>query len=51
MNVTVELDKLLEVVASVAGDVKKEADATLRIVTGIVILASLSIGVLVLAVC
>jgi hypothetical protein len=51
MNVTVELDKLLEVVASVAGDVKKEADATLRIVTGIVILASLSISVLVLAVC
>ena len=50
MNVTVELDKLLEVVAGVAGDVKKEADATLRIVTAIVIVVSLSLSVLVLAV-
>lgn len=49
MNVTVELDRLLEVVASIAGDVKKEADATIRIVTAIVILVSLSLSVLVLA--
>jgi hypothetical protein len=49
MNVTVELDKLLEVVAGVAGDLKKEADATLRIVTAIVIVVSLSLSVLVLA--
>jgi hypothetical protein len=50
MNVTLELDRLLEVVAGVAGDVKKEADATLRIVTAVVILVSLSVSVLVLAV-
>lgn len=50
MNVTVELDKLLEVVAGVAGDVKKEADLRLRIVTAILIVASVSLSVLVLAV-
>ena len=50
MNVTVELDKLLEVVAGVAGDVRKEADATLRIVTVIVLVVTLSLSVLVLAV-
>ena len=50
MSVTVEFDRLLEVVADVAGDVKKEADATLRIVTAIVIVVSLSLSVLVLAV-
>ena len=50
MNVTVELDRLLEVVAGVSGDVKKEADATLRIITAIVIVVSLSLSVLVLAV-
>ena len=50
MNVTVELDKLLNVVAGVAGDVKKQADATLRIVTAVVVLVSLSLGLLVLIV-
>lgn len=50
MNVTVELDKLLEVVAGVSGDVKREADAILRIVTAIVIVVSLSLSLLVLAV-
>jgi hypothetical protein len=50
MNVTVELDKLLDVVARVAGDVKKEADTTLRIVTAILIFVSLTLSALVLAV-
>jgi hypothetical protein len=49
MDVTVELDRLLQVVADIAEDVKKEADATLRIVTAIVILVSVTLGVLVLA--
>jgi chemoreceptor-like protein with four helix bundle sensory module len=50
MNVTIELDRLLEVVASVAGDVKKEADLTLRIVTAVLILASIVLSALVLVV-
>ena len=48
MSVTVELDRLLEVVAAIAGDVKKEADATLRIVTVALICASLTLSVIVL---
>lgn len=50
MNVTVELDRLLEVVATIAGDVKKEADVTLRSVTVVLILVSLTLSVLVLAI-
>jgi hypothetical protein len=50
MNVTVELDRLLDIVAGVAGDVRKEADVTLRIVTAIVVLVSVTLSVLVLAV-
>lgn len=50
INVTVELDKLLNIVAGVAGDVKKQADATLRIVTAVVVLVSLSLSLLVLTV-
>ena len=50
MSVTIELDKLLEVVAGIAGDVKKEADETLRIVTAVLIFMSLTLSVLVLAV-
>lgn len=49
MSITVELDHLLEVVAAIAGDVKKEADATLRVVTIVIILVSVTLGVLVLA--
>jgi hypothetical protein len=49
MNVTVELDRLLEVVASIAGEVKKEADSTLRVVTALLVTTSLALGVLVLA--
>ena len=50
MSVTVELDRLLEVVGAIAGEVKKEADSTLRIVTMVLIAVSLALGLLVLAV-
>jgi hypothetical protein len=50
MNVTVELDRLLEIVASIAGDVKKDADSRLRVVTMLVIAITLTLGFLVLAV-
>ena len=50
MNVTVELDRLLEVVAGIGGEVKKDADSTLRMVTVLVMAISLTLGVLVLAV-
>ena len=49
LSITVELDRLLEVVATIAGDVKKEADATLRMVTVVLILVSVTLGALVLA--
>src|SRR5690242_19180147 len=50
MSVTVELDRLLEVVATIAGDVKKEADVMLRGITVVLILVSLTLGVLVLTI-
>jgi Four helix bundle sensory module for signal transduction len=50
MSVTLELDRLLEVVAGIAGDVKKDADSTLRIVTLLLVTISLTLGVLVLVV-
>ncbi len=50
MNVTVELDRLLEVVAAIAGDVKKEADSTLRLVTAVLLVVSFTLGILVLAI-
>jgi hypothetical protein len=50
MSVTVELDRLLEVVAGIAGDVKKDADSTLRIVTVLLVGISLTLGILVLAI-
>ena len=49
LSITVELDRLLEVMAAIAGDVKKEADATLRMVTVVLILVSVTLGILVLA--
>ena len=49
MSVTGELDRLLEVVAAIAGDVKKEADSTLKIVTMVLIMVSLTLGFLVIA--
>jgi Four helix bundle sensory module for signal transduction len=48
MSVTVEVDWLLEVVAAIAGEVKKEADSRLRIVTVILIAVSLALALLVL---
>jgi chemoreceptor-like protein with four helix bundle sensory module len=50
MSVTVEVDRLLEVVAAIAGEVKKEADSRLRTVTIVLIAVSLTLGLLVLAV-
>ena len=50
MSITVELDRLLEVVASLAGDVKKDADSRLRVITMLVVTISLTLGLLVLAV-
>jgi hypothetical protein len=50
MSVTVELDRLLEVVAGIAGEVKKDADSTLRVVTILLVIISVTLGVLVLAV-
>jgi hypothetical protein len=46
-NVTVELDRLLEVVAEIAGEVKKEADASLRFTTLAIIAVSLALRLLV----
>jgi hypothetical protein len=48
-NVTLELDRLLEVVAEIAGEVKKEADASLRFTTLAIITVSLALGLLVLS--
>ena len=50
MSVTLELDRLLEVVGAIAGEVKKEADLTLRIEATVLIAASVLLGLLVLAV-
>jgi hypothetical protein len=47
-NLTVELDRLLEVVAVIAAEVKNEADASLRLATLAVLLISLVLGTLVL---
>jgi hypothetical protein len=49
-SVTVELDRLLEVVAEIAGEVKKEADASLRIATVAVITVSLALALVTLVV-
>lgn len=49
INVTLELDRLLEVVASIAGEIKKETDKTLRIVTIMLVGVSLALAALVLA--
>jgi hypothetical protein len=50
MSVTLELDRLLEVVAAIAGEVKKEADSTLRMETTVLIAASVVLSLLVLAI-
>lgn len=48
-NVTLELDRLLEVVAEIAAEVKNEAEASLRLAMVAMVGISLSLGVLVLA--
>lgn len=50
MSVTMELDRLLEVVGNIAGEVKKEADFTLRIMTIMLIALSTTLCFVVLAV-
>ena len=50
INVTIELDRLLEVVAAIAGEVKKEADASLRVATMAMIAVSLALALLVLTI-
>jgi hypothetical protein len=50
MNVTFELDRLLEVVGEIAGEVRKDADSTLRTVTAVLIAVSVVLSFLVLAV-
>ena len=50
INVTIELDRLLEVVASIAGEVRKEADASLRVATMAMIAVSLGLALLVLTI-
>lgn len=48
-NVTLELDRLLEVVAEIAAEVKNEAEASLRLAMVAMVGISLALGVLVLA--
>jgi hypothetical protein len=50
MNVTLELDRLLEVVGEIAGEVRKEADSTLRTTTAVLIAASVALSFLILSV-
>ncbi len=50
IDVALELNRLLEVVAEIAGEVRKEADRTLRVATIMLISVSLALAVLVLIV-
>lgn len=50
IGVTLELDRLVEVVAAIAGEVKKEADSKLRVVTNVLLGTSLALAALTLAV-
>ena len=50
IGVTLELDRLVDVVAAIAGEVKKEADSKLRVVTNALLGASLALAALALAV-
>lgn len=50
INVTIELDRLLELVAAIAGEVKKEADDSLRVATMAMIAVSLALAGLVLTI-
>jgi len=50
IDVTLNLDRLLEVVASIAGEVRKDADSKLRIGTAVLVGGSFSLATLVLCV-
>jgi len=50
INVTIELDRLLELVAAIAGEVKKEADDSLRVATMAMIAVSSALAGLVLTI-
>ncbi len=50
MSVTLELDRLLDVVGDIAEEVRRNADSTLRMVTLIVVAVSLTLGLIVLAI-
>lgn len=49
-SVTMELDRLVEVVSGIAAEVKKEADSTLRVATMVLVGVSLALAALVLAI-
>lgn len=48
--VTLELDRLLEVVAGIAGEIKKDTDARLRVETMVIVAISLTLAILVLTI-
>ncbi len=48
IGVTLELDRLLDVVAGIAGEVKKDADARLKVETVVIVAVSLGLAVLAL---
>jgi Four helix bundle sensory module for signal transduction len=50
LDITTELDRLLEVVGEIAGEVKKEADSTLRFETAVLIAVSLALSLVVLVI-
>jgi hypothetical protein len=50
ISVTLELDRLVGVVAGIAGEVKKEADSTLRVATIVLLGVSFALAALVLAI-
>jgi hypothetical protein len=50
MDVTLELDQLLEVVGVIAGELKQEADSILRIVTCVLVAVSSGLSLLVFAI-
>lgn len=50
IGLTLELDRLVEVVAGIVAEVKKEADSTLRVATTVLVGVNLALAALVLAI-
>ncbi len=48
IGVTLELDRLLDVVVGIAGEVKKDADARLKVETLVIVAMSLGLALLAL---